>query len=76
LYRPILLDDIHDDAKEQLAQGSWQILPDRDTSGRRIFVYLRDLDSSLPRSLWVSFILCIILILYYVLYLTLYLLII
>jgi hypothetical protein len=54
LYRPILLDDIHEDAKEQLAQGSWQMLPDRDTSGRRIFVYLRDLDSTLPQSLWVS----------------------
>ncbi len=43
LFRPIFIDDLHVRAREQLVMGSYQILPDRDSSGRRIFVYLRDI---------------------------------
>ena len=43
LFRPIFIKDLHIKAREQLAMGSYQILPDRDSSGRRIFVYLRDI---------------------------------
>lgn len=43
LYRPIFIDDLDIKAREQLVMGSYQILPDRDSSGRRIFVYLRDI---------------------------------
>ena len=43
LFRPIFIDDLDIKAREQLVMGSYQILPDRDSSGRRIFVYLRDI---------------------------------
>jgi hypothetical protein len=43
LFRPIFTDDLDVEAKEQLEMGSYQMLPDRDSSGRRIFVYLRDI---------------------------------
>jgi len=43
LFRPIFLNDLHTEAKEQLVMGSYQMLPDRDSSGRRVFVYLRDI---------------------------------
>ena len=46
LFRPIFMDDLHTLAKEQLAMGAYQLLPDRDSSGRRIFIYLRDICSS------------------------------
>ena len=42
LYRPIFIDDMHPDAHEEFLNGPLQILPERDSSGRRIFVYLRD----------------------------------
>jgi len=43
LFRPIFIKDLNPVAREQLAMGSYQILPDRDSSGRRVFVYLRDI---------------------------------
>lgn len=43
LFRPIFLDDLGPSAKEQLVMGSYQILPERDSSGRRVFCYLRDM---------------------------------
>ena len=43
LFRPIFIDDMHIKAREQLVMGSYQILPDRDSSGRRVFCYLRDI---------------------------------
>mmetsp|Transcript_10956 Transcript_10956/g.25949 ORF Transcript_10956/g.25949 Transcript_10956/m.25949 type:complete len:550 (-) Transcript_10956:287-1936(-) len=45
LFRPIFLDDLHPEAKQELVMGSYQILPDRDSSGRRVFCYLRDASS-------------------------------
>ena len=46
LFRPIFIDDLTIEAKEELAKGSQQILSDRDSSGRRVFVYLRDINHS------------------------------
>ena len=43
LFRPIIIDDLHMIAREQLVMGSYQILQDRDSSGRRVFCYLRDI---------------------------------
>lgn len=55
LFRPIFIDDLHIDAREQLVMGSYQILPERDSSGRRIFVYLRDIcPSTVSNTLRVS----------------------
>eukprot|EP00537_Pseudo-nitzschia_pungens_P000664 CAMPEP_0172370992 /NCGR_PEP_ID=MMETSP1060-20121228/40774_1 /TAXON_ID=37318 /ORGANISM="Pseudo-nitzschia pungens, Strain cf. cingulata" /LENGTH=549 /DNA_ID=CAMNT_0013096479 /DNA_START=90 /DNA_END=1739 /DNA_ORIENTATION=+ len=45
LFRPIFLDDLHPEAKQELMMGSYQILPERDSSGRRVFCYLRDASS-------------------------------
>lgn len=43
LFRPIFIEDMHMKAREQLATGSFQILQDRDSSGRRVVCYLRDM---------------------------------
>jgi len=42
-FRPILLSDLHPKAREQLLMGPYQILPDRDSSGRKVFCYLRSI---------------------------------
>lgn len=47
LFRPVFLEDLNSSAKQQLVMGSYQILPDRDSSGRRIFCYLRDVSFKL-----------------------------
>mmetsp|Transcript_21871 Transcript_21871/g.52036 ORF Transcript_21871/g.52036 Transcript_21871/m.52036 type:complete len:552 (-) Transcript_21871:109-1764(-) len=44
LFRPIFIDDLATEAKTELVKGPHQMLPDRDSSGRKIVVYLRDID--------------------------------
>jgi len=51
LFRPIFIEDLHMKAKEQLVMGCYQMLPDRDSSGRRIFVYLRDIANKISGKL-------------------------
>jgi len=43
LFRPIFIEDLDIEAREQLFMGPIQVSPERDSSGRRIFVYLRDM---------------------------------
>ncbi len=54
LFRPIFINDMHIKAREQLVMGSYQMLPDRDSSGRRVFCYLRDIPATVSNEHRVS----------------------
>lgn len=47
LFRPIFIEDMHMKAKEQLVMGAFQLLQDRDSSGRRVMCYIRDINPSI-----------------------------